>query len=175
SKGVDPARVVAETESRNTEENLRFSRKLLTDPSAQVVVATSSYHVFRAALLTRTLGMRAHVVGARTAWFYFPSALLREFVGIIRDRLWFTVLSVAVLIVFAISCTAVIVPAVVAAVGHTSDVAGTLSAWRAGRAPEARGAADYMTASKGPRRKNRNRTAAKTMGMRMKPRSKNHR
>ncbi|HHT59296.1 MAG TPA: YdcF family protein [Corynebacterium stationis] len=117
SKGVDHARVVAETESRNTEENLRFSRKLLTDPSAQVVVATSSYHVFRAALLTRTLGMRAHVVGARTAWYYFPSALLREFVGIIRDRLWFTVLSVAVLIVFAISCTAVIVPAVVSAVG----------------------------------------------------------
>lgn len=117
SKGVDPARVVAETESRNTEENLRFSRKLLKDPSAQVVVATSSYHVFRAALLTRTLGMRAHVVGARTAWYYFPSALLREFVGIIRDRLWFTVLSVAVLIVFAISCTAVIVPAVVSAVG----------------------------------------------------------
>ena len=117
SKGVDPARVVAETESRNTEENLRFSRKLLTDPSAQVVVATSSYHVFRTALLTRALGMRAHVVGARTAWYYFPSALLREFVGIIRDRLWFTVLSVAVLIVFAISCTAVIVPAVVSAVG----------------------------------------------------------
>src|SRR5699024_6261139 len=37
SYGVDPARVVAETESRNTDENLRFSRKLLTDPSAQVV------------------------------------------------------------------------------------------------------------------------------------------
>src|SRR5699024_7028286 len=139
------------------------------------VVATSSYHVFRAALLTRTLGMRAHVVGARTAWYYFPSALLREFVGIIRDRLWFTVLSVAVLIVFAISCTAVNVPAVGSAAGEAKDVAGTLSSWRAGRGPEARRAAEYMTASKGPRRKKRNHTAAKTMGMTMKTTRKIHR
>jgi uncharacterized SAM-binding protein YcdF (DUF218 family) len=110
-QGADPATVVAETESRNTDENLRFSRKLLTDPSAPVVVATSSYHVFRAALLTRTLGMNAHAVGAPTAWYYFSSAVIREFVGVIRDRLRFTVLSLAVLIVLSIAFTVVIVPA----------------------------------------------------------------
>lgn len=117
AQGADPATVTAETESRTTEENLRYSRKLLSDPSSPVVVATSSYHVFRAALLTRTLGMRAHVVGAPTAWYYFPSAVLREFVGVIRDRLRFTVLSIAVLIVFAIAFTVVIVPATAPGMG----------------------------------------------------------
>lgn len=109
--GISRDKVVAETESRNTEENLRFSRKLLSSPTAPVVVATSSYHIFRAALLTRALEMRAHVVGAPTKWYYFPSALLREFIGVIRDRLWFTVLAIIVLIILAISFTAIIVPA----------------------------------------------------------------
>ena len=90
--GAEPSRVVAETESRTTEENLRFSRKLLSEPNAPVVLATNNYHVFRAALLSRSLEMRAHVVGAPTAWYYFPSAFIREFVGVIRDRLRFTVL-----------------------------------------------------------------------------------
>lgn len=108
--GISRDKVVAETESRNTEENLRFSRKLLSSPTAPVVVATSSYHIFRAALLTRALEMRAHVVGAPTKWYYFPSALLREFIGVIRDRLWFTVLAIIVLIILAISFTAIIVP-----------------------------------------------------------------
>lgn len=111
--GAEPSRVVAETESRTTEENLRFSRKLLSEPNAPVVVATNNYHVFREALLSRSLEMHAHVVGAPTAWYYFPSAFIREFVGVIRDRLRFTVLSIFVLIIVAISFTIVIVPAMV--------------------------------------------------------------
>lgn len=110
-QGADPATVVAETESRNTDENLRFSRRLLSSPDAPVVVATSSFHVFRAALLTRSLGMHAHVVGAPTAWYYFPSALLREFVGVMRDRLRFNLTSVALLLVLAAVVTVIIVPA----------------------------------------------------------------
>ncbi|HLR48446.1 MAG TPA: YdcF family protein [Corynebacterium sp.] len=111
--GADASRVVAETESRTTEENLRFSSKMLSDPSAPIVVATNNYHVFRAALLTRTLELRAHVVGAPTAWYYFPSAFIREFVGVIRDRFRFTVLSICVLIIMAVSFTIIIVPAMV--------------------------------------------------------------
>ena len=111
--GAEPSRVVAETESRTNEEKLRFSRKLLSEPNAPVVVATNTYHVFRAALLSRSLEMHAHVVGAPTAWYYFPSAFIREFVGVIRDRLRFTVLSIFVLIIVAISFTIVIVPAMV--------------------------------------------------------------
>lgn len=109
--GADPAKVIAETESRTTEENLRLSRKLLTSPAAPVVVATSSYHVFRTALLTRTLGMRARVVGTPTAWYYFPSAVLREFLGVMRDHLHFNLLSVGVLLAFAVTFTLIIVPA----------------------------------------------------------------
>ncbi|GAA2180417.1 hypothetical protein GCM10009847_18240 [Leucobacter tardus] len=111
--GVPAEVVVAETRSRTTAENLRFSRELLSGPDARVVVATSSYHVFRAALLTRALGMRAHVVGARTAWYFLPSAVLREFAGVMRDHWRVNAVATGLLIAGAVAFTLVIVPAMV--------------------------------------------------------------
>lgn len=109
-QGVDSAQVVAETHSANTEQNLRFSRKLLTAPDSPVIVVTSSYHVFRAALLTRSLGLRAHVVGARTAWYYLPSATLREFIGVIREQRRIHLLWLAALVAFAVFFTIILIP-----------------------------------------------------------------
>ncbi len=83
-----PAELVkAETASRNTRENLILSRRLLADPQAPVLVVTSSYHVFRAAMVTRSVGLNAKVVGAPTASYFYPSALLREFVAVMRSHL----------------------------------------------------------------------------------------
>lgn len=112
-QGADPESVVAETESRNTSENLRFSAALMEDPHRPLTVVTSSYHAFRAALLTRSLGLRAHVVGSATAWYFLPSALLREFLAVIRDRLRFHVACLLLLAAFAAVFTAVLVPAMV--------------------------------------------------------------
>lgn len=84
--GVDESRILVEDRARNTRENLEFSRALLPDPDAPVAVVTNSYHVFRAALLTRHLGMRARVVGARTAAYFVPSAFIREFVAVLKEN-----------------------------------------------------------------------------------------
>ena len=78
--------VIAENRSRTTRQNLVLSRQLLPDPDAPIMVVTSSYHVFRAAMLTRALGMNAAVVGAHTATYYLPSAILREFAAVMRDN-----------------------------------------------------------------------------------------
>lgn len=110
---VDPDSVVAETESRNTEENLRFSVRLLADPSSPVTVVTSSYHAFRAGLLTRSMGLRAHALGSQTAWYFLPSALLREFAAVVRDRLKLHVLCLGLLLVLSVLATIVLVPAMV--------------------------------------------------------------
>lgn len=111
--GVAPEHVIAEDQSTNTEENLQFSRKLLPDASAPVTVVTSSYHVFRAALLTRQLGLRAHVVGAPTAWYYLPSAIIREFIAVMRDHLKIHLVAALGILVLTIAFTAWVVPAMV--------------------------------------------------------------
>ncbi|ANY05146.1 YdcF family protein [Pseudonocardia sp. HH130630-07] len=86
--GADPATARAETASRNTEENLRFTDALVRaegGPGPGLMV-TSNYHAFRAAMLARRLGIDAQAVGAPTAGYYWPSAVLREFVAILREH-----------------------------------------------------------------------------------------
>jgi uncharacterized SAM-binding protein YcdF (DUF218 family) len=82
--GFPTDRLLLEDQSRNTEENLLFSKAIMDDlrPGARVTVVTSDFHAFRAALLARQLGIRGQVTGARVAGYYQPSALLREFAAV---------------------------------------------------------------------------------------------
>lgn len=91
--GVPDDAVLLEDRSRNTEQNLRFSREVLdgfTERTGQtttpVAVATSDYHAFRGALLLRRLGIAGDAVGGRTAGYYRPSAVMREYLAVMRDH-----------------------------------------------------------------------------------------
>ena len=85
--GVDRERILVEDRSANTFENLKFSLALIDEPDPSLAVVTSDYHVFRAALLTRALGIPTVVRGARTAFYFVPSAFLREFIAVCRQHL----------------------------------------------------------------------------------------
>lgn len=90
TEGAEPALVRAEIASTATEENLKFSREILREAGRgeRILVATNDYHAFRAALLARKLGIEAQVVGAKTARYYFPSAVLREFAAVLLLEKW---------------------------------------------------------------------------------------
>lgn len=82
--GVPPERVATEDRATTTDENLLLSREILRARGldvGHVRVVTSSFHVGRAALLSRRLGIDADVTGAPTAWYFLPGAFLREFVA----------------------------------------------------------------------------------------------
>ncbi|MFC0582512.1 YdcF family protein [Micrococcoides hystricis] len=85
--GVPADRIVVEDKAVNTVQNLRFSQALMSDPQDKAVVVTTGYHVFRAAMLTRHLGLNARVRGARTAFYFVPSAFVREFIAVLRMNL----------------------------------------------------------------------------------------
>lgn len=82
--GVPSDRVIAETQSKTTEENLLFSAPIIAKHAepGQTIVVTSEYHAFRAALLAKRVKFPGEAVGAKTARYYVPSALLREFIAI---------------------------------------------------------------------------------------------
>lgn len=111
--GVDPEWVIAEELSTTTEENLTNAQQMLPESTAPVTVVTSNYHVFRATLLTRNLGLRAQVVGAPTAWHYLPGAVIREFAAVMRDHLRIHVIAVATIIVLTMVFTYWLIPAMV--------------------------------------------------------------
>jgi hypothetical protein len=56
------------------------------DAAGQGLIVTSDYHVLRAAILARRLGLPAQAAGARTARYYWPSAMLREFIALVVGR-----------------------------------------------------------------------------------------
>lgn len=102
ANGADPTTLRTEVESRNTEQNLRLSSALVRAEAAKVragaisdapeaevgagLVVTSNYHALRAAILARKLGIDAQATGAPTAGYYWPSAMIREFVALLRER-----------------------------------------------------------------------------------------
>jgi uncharacterized SAM-binding protein YcdF (DUF218 family) len=96
TRGFPAGCLIQESRSRTTEENLAYSKAIMRaakplgddgkDP--RCVIVTSSYHVFRTAIIARKAGIRGQVTGARTAAYYWPSAMLREFAAVfLRYRL----------------------------------------------------------------------------------------
>ncbi len=87
-KGVPDGQILPERFSRSTEDNLRFSRQLLDERGGggRIALVTSNYHVYRCILLARELHMRCTGIGARVAWYYWPSAVIREFAAVLMRR-----------------------------------------------------------------------------------------
>lgn len=92
SQGADPQLVLIETESTNTEENLRNSGELVlasagVPATARGMIVSSNYHTLRAATLARELDLPLQATGAPVAFYYWPAAALREFVALVKPHL----------------------------------------------------------------------------------------
>lgn len=114
-RGVDPADILREDRSTDTAENLRFSREVLAahDITGPAAVATSNYHALRAATLMRTVGVSGFSVGAPTAFYYVPNAMVREYLALLRDQKWLTTVMLLLLCVpLVLVATGMIVGAV---------------------------------------------------------------
>lgn len=118
-QGVPAEAIICEERSRNTRENIRFSRDLIraTEATAatggeerqprgegRILVVSDDYHVFRALLLTREAGFRADGIGSHVRLYFSLNALVREWVAyvVLRKRAFtaitFVVLAVNVLL-----------------------------------------------------------------------------
>ena len=100
-QGVPEMRIIEEDRSTDTLENMTFSRKAilnrvcpekenpkgywpsLDDPEAKIAFSTTNYHVFRSGLCARRVKMRAVGMGAKTKWYFWPNAAVREFIGLL--------------------------------------------------------------------------------------------
>ena len=87
AKGVPEADTLAETQSVNTAQNMAYSKRIMDEAMGgaryRCLFCTSNYHLFRAGLYARGAGLRCHGIGARTALYYLPTALLREYIAVV--------------------------------------------------------------------------------------------
>ncbi len=83
--GVPPERIIEEDRSTDTFENMKYSKEkiMAIDPKAKIAFSTTNYHVFRSGLFARRVKMRTVGMGAKTKWYFWPNAAVREFVGLL--------------------------------------------------------------------------------------------
>ena len=87
-QGVPEDRIIEEDRSTDTFENMKNSKEIITaiDPAANVAFSTTNYHVFRSGLFARRVKMRAVGIGAKTKWYFWPNAAVREFIGLLTKH-----------------------------------------------------------------------------------------
>ena len=108
-QGVPAGRILREDKSTNTFENMKFSYDVMSnaDPEIgdkKIAFSTTNYHVFRGYILSDKNGFEAQGISAKTKWYFFPNAFLREFIGLLSDKLveHIVFLAILALIVWAV-------------------------------------------------------------------------
>ncbi len=87
-QGIPEERIIEENRSTDTFENMKFSKEIIDSASADAKVAysTTNYHVFRSGIFARRVKMRAEGMGAKTKWYFWPNAAVREFAGLVTKH-----------------------------------------------------------------------------------------
>lgn len=84
----------------STEENLQFSKELISGKNPKITLVTTSYHVFRALILARKQGIKCVGFGSKTKWYFTLNALIREFIGYLSLNCKKHVSQIAIVTVF---------------------------------------------------------------------------
>ena len=91
--GIPEESILIEDRSATTRENLLFSKALIDarPGGKKTALVSSNYHIYRCLRLAREVNLRCTGIGARVASYYWPSALIREFLAVFltkRFLLW---------------------------------------------------------------------------------------
>ena len=87
-KGIPAEMIIKEDQSETTFENLANSKAIIDarEGSKYTVLVTSNYHVYRALRYCRKIGLKATGVGSHVAFYYWPSALIREYIAVHAEK-----------------------------------------------------------------------------------------
>ena len=84
--GIDKSRIILENESRNTVENIKYSKLLMEESYESVGIVTNNFHVFRAVQIAKAQGLNGVCgIAAQSNLLYLPNNGLRECLGILKD------------------------------------------------------------------------------------------
>ncbi|MBO0446147.1 YdcF family protein [Enterococcus ureilyticus] len=96
SQQIPNNQILVEDRSTTTLENMTFSKKIIfedwknTDYEPTILFSTNNYHVLRGALYARKAHLKAEGIGAPTALYFLPTALIREYIALLTQYKWFT-------------------------------------------------------------------------------------
>lgn len=90
--GIPEEHIIKEDRSATTMENLTNSKEIIqARQGKRIALVSSNYHVYRCLTYAKKIKMKCVGIGAHVAWYYWPSALIREFVAVFsgkRNLIW---------------------------------------------------------------------------------------
>jgi len=101
--GVPEEHIMMEDQSRNTYENMKFSKEKIisANPDARIAFSTTNYHVFRSGMMSRRVRMRSQGMGSKTKWYFWPNASVREFAGLLQNhRLKQAIILISMIVIY---------------------------------------------------------------------------
>ena len=88
SKGVNADQIIEENQSKNTRQNMLFSKVLLdslfSSGKYTVTCITSDYHAYRANKLSKKANLPVSHYNSKTYWYLYPAAYCRETLSLIK-------------------------------------------------------------------------------------------
>lgn len=103
-QGISEDHILVEDQSKNTYENMLFSRRIIESREQdmkhlRILFSTSNYHVFRASIYARKANLKAQGIGAKTKFYFWYNALLREYVAILAMHKKTHIICILILVV----------------------------------------------------------------------------
>lgn len=85
SSGISPDRIYIEDRSKNTEENIAFSKEIIERENlcGDITIVTDGYHQLRADIFAKRQGIRSYNISAPTSAWLVPTYWVREWFGVI--------------------------------------------------------------------------------------------
>lgn len=91
-KGIDKEKIIIEDESRNTNQNFKFSKKKIEEHSHKplkeinVKIVTTDFHAFRSSILAKRNGyVNINNYSSDTVWYLIPVTYTREAFAIVKS------------------------------------------------------------------------------------------
>ncbi|MDO4978461.1 MAG: YdcF family protein [Eubacteriales bacterium] len=109
-QGFTEDQILVEDQSKNTLQNMRFSKKLIEERNlkAKAAFSTTNFHVFRSGIISRQNDFEPDGMGAPTKWYFWPNAYMREVIGMMAFKWKAIVIVMIPIILFFISIQFVI-------------------------------------------------------------------
>lgn len=96
-KGIPIEDTIQENQSRSTYENLLYSKRIMESINGEKynsIFVSNNFHIFRAGMYARQLGLDSHCIGSKTVFYYWLNAMIREYIAIFvmqRKRHFFVI------------------------------------------------------------------------------------
>lgn len=85
---INEGKIIKEEKSTNTVENLKFSKAIIRNHekgNPNIIIVTNNFHLFRAKMLAKRLGIKAYGLPAKTPISVMFNVYFREYLAVIKS------------------------------------------------------------------------------------------